>query len=260
VKNLIKLFFISLFFLISQNMQAAGSDQKKTQHAGAADGLTRIDKDGIYIYDTENALKNQSSHIRIGASTNPDITVDIEDLNGNVTKVSFEDIYDGASNTTIGYDYEYFFTLTGGKLGAQLGFAAQYAQGRGRLVIDPSKSSTEKFSFLTLPLYAGAVYRFEYKDKQIVAPYIAGGGVYVGLVEKREDRSKINAIGAPGFYGTGGILINVTAFDREMASDFDSEYGISNLWVNLEFKTVQVSSDVFNYQSSFVQGGLSFDF
>ncbi len=260
MKNLIRLLVVSLIFIISTQTFAVDSGLKKTQHAGAADGLTRIDKDGVYIYDTKNELKNESSHIRVGSADHPEITVQVADVNGVVSDISFNDIYSGASKLTIGYDYEYFFTQTGGKLGVQLGFAAQYAQGQGRLVIDPSKSSVEKFSFLTIPLYAGAAYRFEYKDKQLFAPYISGGGVYMVLAEKREDRSKINAIGEPGFYGAAGILFNITAMDREMASDFDSEYGISNLWINLEFKTVNVSSDVFDYQSNYIQSGLSFDF
>lgn len=249
-----------LCILMAQTVFAVDSGLKKIQHAGAADGLTRIDANGVYIYDVENELKNQSSHIRVGSADNPQITIDITDINGNITTVNFDDIYEGASKLTIGYDYEYFFTLNGGKLGAQIGAAFQYAQGQGRLVLNPTLKSIETFSFVTLPMYLGAVYRFEYKDKQLFAPYVAGGGVYMALAEKREDRSKINAIGAPGFYGAGGILFNITAMDREMASDFDSEYGISNLWINLEFKTVNVSSEVFEYQSNYIQSGLSFDF
>jgi hypothetical protein len=260
MKNFINILFVNLIFLISAQSFAVDSGLKKTRHAGSVDGLTRIDKDGVYIYDTKNELKNQSSHIRIGSADHPEITVQVEDVKGKISDISFDDIYSGASKLTVGYDYEYYFTQSGGKLGAQLGFSAQYAQGQGRLVIDPSKSSVEKFSFITLPLYAGAAYRFEYKDKQLFAPYIAGGGVYMILAEKREDKSKVNAIGAPGFYGSAGILFNITAMDREMANDFDSEYGISNLWINLEFKTVNVSSDVFDYQSNYIQSGLSFDF
>ena len=48
--------------------------------------------------------------------------------------------------------------------------------------------------------------------------------------------------------------------DREMAADFNSEYGIGNMWINLEFKTVNVESDAFKYQSNYIQSGLSFDF
>jgi hypothetical protein len=247
------------------NLFAADSGQRKIKHTGASDGLSRIDANGVYYYDVVNELKNQSSHIRLGAASNPEVSVEIcqvtpTDECASVTSVTFDDIYTGASKLSLGYDYEYFFTTSGGKLGGQLGFSAQYAQGAGRLAIDPTKSSIEKFTFLTLPLYLGGIYRFEYKDKQLFAPYVSGGGVYMVLLEKREDASKVNGIGAPGFYAAGGVLFNVTAFDRDMASEFNSEYGISNLWINLEFKTVNVESDAFSYQSNYIQSGLSFDF
>lgn len=252
--------YLFYFLLISQSVFAVESGLKKQTHAGAADGLTRIDENGVYLYEVKNPLKNESSHIRMGSAENPQITIDITALNGATTTVTFDDIYEGASKLTVGYDYDYFFTTAGGKLGLQLGVAFQYATGQGRLVIDPSKKSSEKFSFLTMPLYLGGTYRFEYKDKQLIAPYVSGGGVYMLLAEKREDRSKVNAIGGLGFYGAGGILFNITAMDREMAADFRNEYDISNLWLNLEFKTVQINADVFDYSSSFIQGGLSFDF
>ena len=251
---------ILFFLLISNSIFAVESGLKKQTHVGAADGLTRIDENGVYIYDIKNPLKNESSHIRMGSAENPEITIDITALDGSTTTVTFDDIYEGASKLTLGYDYDYFFTTVGGKLGVQLGVAFQYATGSGRLVIDPSKKSSEKFSFLTMPLYLGGTYRFEYKDKQLIAPYVSGGGVYMLLAEKREDRSKINAIGGLGFYGAGGVLFNITAMDREMAADFRNEYDISNLWLNLEFKTVQINAEVFDYTSSFIQGGLSFDF
>jgi len=268
IKKLIKptsLILIAILVTATQNSFAVDSGLKKTQHAGAVDGLTRIDSDGVYLYDVKNELKNQSSHIRLGAADNPTITVEVCQVATNnncatITTINFNDIYAGSSKLTLGYDYEYFFTVSAGKLGAQLGFSAQYAQGQGRLKIDPTIPSVEKFTFLTVPLYLGGVYRFEYKDKQLFAPYVSGGGVYMGLVEKRENSSKITMIGSPGFYGAGGVLFNITAMDREMASAFDNEYGVSNLWINLEFKTVNVSSNAFSYQSNYIQSGLSFDF
>lgn len=233
---------------------------KKIKHPGAADGLTRIDKDGVYIYDVEHPLQNQSSHIRIGAAANPELDVNITDVNGNTTNITFDDIYHGASSMSVGFDYEYFFTTDYGKLGVQAGLSGQYAQGHGRLVSNPQIESIETFSFVTLPMYLGAVYRFEYKDRQLLAPYVAGGGSFIALLEKREDASKINFTYAPGIYAAGGVLFNVAVFDNELAADMSSEYGISNLWLNAEFKTVFVEADVFSYKAAYIQGGLSFDF
>jgi hypothetical protein len=169
-------------------------------------------------------------------------------------------MYQGASQLSLGLDYEYFFTVEAGKMGIQAGMAMQYAEGNGRLASNPDVESIEKFTFITMPMFLGLTYRFEYRDRQYFAPYVSGGGSYVLLAEKRDDSDQINAIGSFGFYAAAGGLINITAFDRDMASEFKTEYDISNLWVNLEFRMVQVSSDAFNYDNSFIQGGISFDY
>lgn len=223
-----------------------------------SDGLVRIDKDGAYIYADTRTKKSQSGHLHIGQANQPDITIDI-----NGTIYNFEDFYGSSTGFTLGYDYEYFFINKSGKLGLQLGAAVQYSQGNGRLIQNPpaeSIPSVETFSFATLPLFVGGVYRFEYSNKQWLAPYVAGGGVIVGLVEKREDSSKLNYTGGFGFYGTAGALLNVTALDRETALTLDSEYGIGNLWINLEFKYINVSAETFVYENGYIQGGVSFDF
>lgn len=236
--------------------------EKKIAHPAAKiDGLTRIDSEGNYIYDVQDPLRNESVHLRIGVATNPDISVKISQYNStNVYEVEFDDIYKGASKLSIGFDYEYYFTLIGGKIGLQTGFATQFADGRGRLASNPAAESIEKFTFITMPIYLGLIYRFEYRDRQYLAPYISGGGSYVGLLEKRDDVDKINAIGTPGFYGAAGLLLNITAFDRDLAGEFKVEYNISNLWINVELRSVQVSSEAFSYNNNFIQGGLSFDF
>ena len=54
-------------------------------------------------------------------------------------------------------------------------------------------------------------------------------------------------------YGGGGILINITRWSREIDFIMDREYGINNMWLAAEFRTVHslnedldVSSDIFN--------------
>ena len=257
--------FIALLICLSQMAFAVQPQLKKIKHSGSSDGLTRIDKEGVYIYETENPLKNQASHIRFGAAETPEMTVDICQRIGDndcaaVSQVRFEDIYAGASKFSVGYDYEYFFSMQSGKLGAQIGASLQIASGHGRLASNPSVEGYEKFTFVTLPIYLGAVYRFQYKTYQLISPYVAGGGTYMILAEKRDDRAKVNAIGSFGFYGSGGVLLNITALDRDMASDMYNEYGVGSLWFNLELKTVQISSEAFNYSANYIQGGMSFDF
>lgn len=257
----------SIAFLTSNSSHAQiFPNEKKVQKPGAeADGLVKIDKDGVYIYKPEPQNAKYSSHVRMGMVSNPDVESEICDENDqNCQTIFFDDIYAGASGMGFEYLYEYFFFNDGaahfGKLGAQLGVSASYAQGQGRLVSNLNAESVESFSFLTIPLFAGAVYRFEYRDRQVLVPYVGGGGVYTILAEKREDSSDIKGIGAPGFYSMGGALLNISALDRDLGSDFEAEYDIKNLWLSAEFKFISVSSEAFSLENGYVQAGLGFDF
>lgn len=232
----------------------------------AQEGLIRIKKDGTYVYDIERPLKKESSRITFGQANNPEITLLIQqqDAQGNLTGIerefTFEDLYDSASGFIIGYDYERFYSIDHGKLGIQAGIGAMFASGNGRLKADPNGPSTEKFTFVTMPLTLGGVYRFEWKDKQMFAPYASGGGTYVALFEKREDIAMPNFVGSPGFYAAGGILFNVSAIDRDAGFQLDSEYGISNMWVSLELRIIEVNSPAFVFSNQYLNAGLSFDF
>jgi len=263
--NIVLLFLFFGSFVFSYKSYAIDGFTKthKEERPGATvDGLIRIDKDGNYIYKVPPQNANQSSHLKIGVVSSPDISVDICQYNNetNCQSVGYEDIYEEASGITFEYIYEYYFVKTKGKLGAQVGFAAQYAEGNGRLVSDPTKQSVESFSFFTVPLYGGLVYRFEYKDRQVIVPYISGGGTYLVLAEKREDQSQVNAIGAPGFYASGGGLLNLSALDRDMGAEFETEYDIKNLWISAEYKFVSVNSEAFSLENGFFQAGMAFDF
>lgn len=258
---MIKVFLAILFF--SQLSQGQIIPEEEIIHHPAAqtEGLQRIDSEGNYIYNTDQKLTNQSLSFHLGMVYNPEVTVEITQHNTqNVYVLDFDTMYDGAQKLSVGLDYEYYFSINSGKLGAQVGGAMQYASGHGRLVSNPSQESIENFTFITMPLFLGLVYRFEYKDRQMIAPYLAGGGTYTALLETRDDQSGVNAIGYFGFYGAAGGLVNVGAFSREFISSMRSEYGISNFWINLEFRIVNVESEAFTYQNNFIQGGVTFDF
>lgn len=265
-----KKLFMIFILLISFNLRAdLQPEVKKINHPGSSDGLVKIRKDGSYVYDLNFGLKHESNHLRFGHASAPDVSVTFETKNaqGNPsgeTTLSFNDFYAGASNFLISYDYERYPWIDKGMLGFQLGFSFMYADGHGRLKATQTgqvpTESIEKFSFLTLPLNLGAVYRLQWKNQQMFAPYVAGGGTYVFLAEKREDRSSIYYTGDFGFYGAGGMLVNLSAFNRETAFELNSEYGISNLWLSLEFRLTEVNSAAFALKNRSFNGGISFDF
>ncbi|MEK6628091.1 MAG: CFI-box-CTERM domain-containing protein [Bdellovibrionota bacterium] len=253
--------------LVTPLVKAEVSASEKTiNHPLAQEGLVRIKKDGTYIYDTERPLKKESSRISFGQANHPEVSISIEqtDASGNPTGTfndyNFQDFYNEDSGVIIGYDYEWFHLSDKGRLGLQAGFSIMSVSGNGKLVATPNPTSTESFTFVTLPLTLGGVYRLEWKDKQMFAPYVAGGGTYVVLAEKREDKALPNVIGSLGFYATGGVLINIGAIDRDMSFQLDSEYGISSLWLTLEFRVVEVNSEAFGFSNKYVNAGLAFDF
>ena len=259
---------VVLFILLSvpQLRAEIRPAEEKISHPLAQEGLVRIKKDGTYIYDIERPLKKESSRLSFGQADHPEISLLIQqaDASGTPTGVErefvFSDLYNESTGLILGYDYEWFSFVDKGKLGVQAGFSAMFANGHGRLRALPNDPSVESFAFVTLPITLGGVYRLEWKDKQLLAPYVAGGGTYVVLLEKREDRSTPSTIGALGFYATGGLLFNIGALDRDAGFQLESEYGISNMWLSLEFKVIQVSSSAFGFSNKYLNAGLSFDF
>lgn len=237
------------------------------QHPEAQEGLVRITKDGTYVYDIKREMKSESSRISFGHALQPEVTIDIEKRDANTGQgagtyqtFSFGELYEETSSIIIGYDYEKFLWMgRQGKLGFQLGGSLMFAQGHGVLVSDLSQSR-EKFTFFTIPVNAGAVYRLEWKDKQLLVPFVSGGGTYTILLEKREDKSAPLYTAAPGFYASGGGLLNLSQLDDESGFALDSEYGISNLWLFLEYKAIEVNSDAFTFSNRYVNLGVSFDF
>lgn len=253
---------VVLFILfVSPNLKAAEDQAGQTviQHEGSKEGLVKILADGTYVYDVKRDLKTESSKITFGMAFQPVITIDITLGTGSTITYVFEDFYQESAGVIIGYDYENYFSKENGKLGYQIGASAMFVSGNG-ILVSTGQASAEKYSFITMPINAGAIYRFEYKDKQVVAPYVSGGGTLLALIEKREDVAKPNIAAGFGFYGSGGILINASLLEPDSSFQLESEYGISNLWLALEFRITEVNNDAFSFSNQYVNAGLSFDF
>ncbi len=260
------LLLIALLLITPELKAEVQAAEEKISHPLAQEGLVRIRKDGTYIYDIERPLRKESSRLSFGQADHPEISILIQELDvagaptGAEKEYFFGDLYSETSGYILGYDYEWFYTVDNGKLGVQAGFSALFVNGHGRLKASPNAPSVESFTFVTLPITLGGVYRLEWKDKQLIAPYVSGGGTYVVLLEKREDKAMPKAIGGLGFYATGGVLLNIGALDRDTGFQLESEYGISNMWVSLEFKVIEVSNSAFGFSNKYLNAGLSFDF
>lgn len=226
---------------------------RMVHHPDAAKGLIRIEQDGTYVYKIPTKPKNQTGIVRLGSMSAPDIT-----STGNLT--NFRQMY-GSSLFTLLVDYEWHpFSSFGKQLGLQAGFGIGTAQGTGSFIDgNNNPPPLEKYTFFATPLNAGIVYRLEFWNKQWVAPYVSGGGTYIGVAELRDDGQKHFA-GTPGAYGGGGLMFNLSAIDKDIAFAMDSEYGIGKLWVVAEYRYIQAFSDALNFTGSLVSVGFGADF
>lgn len=233
--------------------ESSDSGRKKIAHPDAKKGLYLIDQNtGRYYYKTQKlSSKNQSTSIRIGSITRPNISME---TGGNT--YTFGDIYSEDDLPYLMLDYEWQPFRSFGKLGVVMGVGFFTASGNGRFAnpaIQNGEAAKEDFTFIGLPISAGGIYRLEFSDRQWLAPFVVGGLSYYVLGEIRDDGKAPKIVGTPAGYAGGGVLVNITRWSREIDFIMDREYGINNMWLAAEFRTVQslnedldVSADVFN--------------
>ncbi|HEY8272628.1 MAG TPA: hypothetical protein VIG33_17170 [Pseudobdellovibrionaceae bacterium] len=224
---------------------------KWIHHPDAKKGLIRIEQDGTYVYKIKTTKKNQTGIVRFGFMSPPDIK-SADGLS------DFKSMYTSSEVPTIMFDYEWQPFSKYGKLGLQVGMGVGTANGQGHFLKDGS-IAPEKYTFVILPLNVGLLYRLEYFNRQWVAPYVAGGGTYIAVAELRDD-GKQHFSGTPAAYAGGGLMFNITALDKSMAFNLDSEYGVGNLWFVAEYRLQTSFSEDLNFRGSIMSFGISADF
>ncbi|MGE5086069.1 MAG: hypothetical protein ACM3MG_07175 [Bacillota bacterium] len=230
-------------------------------HPQAAKGLLRIEKDGTYVYRTkEDTSYKTTGSFRIGAMDAPKIT-------SSDGSTDFEMMYKGPTVPMLSFDYEWQPWESLHNVAIQAGLGVMTANGNGRFTkTAPSGNPTagekaqEQYTILAIPLNVGLSYRFQYVDRQWFAPYLAGGGTYIPVVEYRDDGASTNAVGTPGAYGAVGGLLNISAMDRSTAFTLKNEYGIANLWVSLEYRYLKSFTQEVDFSSSIVGAGIAVDY
>lgn len=242
-------------------VQEQGKKSHFIHHPQAAKGLQLIDRDGAYYYKPETFSKNtQTSSFKVG-SLQPGPNIVSADQ-----QTDYGRMYGGTPIEAL-YDYEWKPLRQFGPLGVQLGFGFFTAQGAGRfgkigLNEDVYGETTphEQYTFYSIPLSAGGIYRFQYFDKQWAAPYISGGVTYNILAEMRDDGKAPSIVGSPAVYGAGGLMLNISRIDRETAFNLDAEYGIHTLWLNLEAREVQSLNKSLDLSGTLISLGITADY
>ena len=234
------------------------------QHPMAAKGLQQINADGTYIYKTSlSDTFNTTGSLRIGSMDSPKIT-------SKDGTTNFETMYQGPPVPIVMFDYEWQPFTSFGRLGIQGGFGLLVTQGSGRFACTDCKApdgsdlnglkAKEQYTFVAVPLNIGGIYRLQWKSHQLFVPYAAGGGTYIPVVEFRDDSSTPHAVGTPGVYGAGGLLVNISHLDRETAFTLKNEYDITNLWATAEFRYLKTFNEEIDFTSSIISLGIAIDY
>lgn len=228
---------------------------KLIRHPDSKKGLMRIEADGTYVYKVKTRPKEHTGVVRFGFMNPPSI----ESADGTT---NFKQMYGSQDLVTLMADYEWQPFSKYGKLGVQMGGGLATASGNGRFLtpdVNGSVEAKETYNFIVLPVNLGVIYRLEYFKRQWVAPYIAGGGTYIAVAELRDD-GKSNFTGTPAAYGAGGIMFNITALDKSLAFNLDSEYGVGNLWLVAEYRFQKAFSQDLDFTGGIMSLGISADF
>jgi hypothetical protein len=225
---------------------------RRIHHPNAKKGLVRIEQDGTYVYKVRLHKTDKTGTLRFGQMEPPNII----SADG---QTSFAKMYGSSGLPMITFDYDWHPIQSFGKLGFQIGTGLAMTTGNGRFLKGAEDAAKEVYTFVVVPLNAGVTYRFQYSRTQWVAPYISGGGTYLGVAEVRDD-NKRNFTGTAAGYGAGGLMFNIVALSKDLGFILDSEYGVGGLWVTAEYRYLKSFSEDLDFSGSIVSLGVSAEF
>lgn len=233
-------------------------------HPNISKGLIRIEKDGSYIYRPQRYTERvQTGTLRVGVvDPIPKISGSTVSTNSGDYTPTYQDIYGNSKPTMFTYDYEWMPLTSFGKLGVVAGAGFFTSSGKGRFVQgkNAGQEAREAYTFYGIPLNLGVSYRFEYVDRQWIAPYIMGGGSLYMLAESRDDGTPMKYVGVWAGYGAAGGLINISAINSDTAFALDNEYGIANLWLSIEYRYVKAARVDLDVSASIISFGIAADY
>lgn len=225
----------------------------RVPHPRAAQGLSRINKDGSYQYKTKIKEKSQSASFRITQIQPPTITSETSD-------VTYDSMYGNSNLVGVTFDYEWQPFRGFGSLGLQLGSGFWTTTGAGSFKRDPTEKSQESYNLFIIPLSAFLNYRFEFFRRQWVVPFINGGGTFYGMAEIRDDGAQTNFGGAAAVGGGGGLMFSISRLDSASAFTLSEEYGIADMWLVLEARAMQGLNEDTDFTSQVISAGIAVDF
>jgi len=229
------------------------NDDNKTKPKARnyAKGLQSVASDGSYLYTIEESEIEGSTSVRV-ASMPP---LPIENKRG----ISYEDVYGTSPMTVVLFDYDWLAFRKFGHWILSVGTGIGMKDGPGRF-IDNYDVAKEVYTLYVLLNHISFVYRFQYSKKPWFVPYVSAGAVPTILIERRDDNKRNKAAFSPSIQGSGGVRINIGQMDSYGGGQLDAEYGINNMWLDVEFRRLQSFSKEIDISSNLFNIGLGFDF
>lgn len=229
------------------------------QHPNSKKGLYLIDSSGTYHYKTKQlTAREQSVSLKISHIPTPDIVNSLDDGE----EFDFSDMYGEESLLQVGLDYEWNPFPKTKQIYGLVGLGFSTATGNGFFRSKPldSPPPKESYKLYILPISLGMSYRFEYRTHQWVVPYLSAGATYFALAEVRDDGKKSNFLGTPAAYGAVGTFINITSWDRDLQFRMDREYGISDMWLDVQFRGVASANKDLDFTAGYLNVGFAVDY
>ncbi len=217
-----------------------------------------ITSKGEYNYKLESKPSSKTASFRVGVMAPPVIK------NNSVegTTIDFKTIYSDAYQPVLMGDYEWRLTSKIGRLGIKFtsGVFSASGQGQFRKPNPEGLSAQERFTFLMFPNQLTGIYRFQYADKQVLVPYVEGGGAYFTYAEIRDDSKPPKFGGSLGLVSAAGVNFLLDWLDRRAIQRLDAEYGIQHVWLTAEARVVVGLNKDVDISSQAILAGVTFDF
>lgn len=230
---------------------------KKIPHPMAKKGLIRITKDQIYRYRVPTSAQDRAASVRFGL-------FDPSNLENSDAGIPFSEIYTNSEAPLLLVDYEWqLWRGSLGKIGLKVGTGIFVATGNGRFAensVNAGLPAREGFTFVVFPNNAGAIYRFQFWDRQPLVPYVEGGLDAFTFTEFRDDDKGPKFGGALAGHGSVGASLNLNYFDLDSMLELDRDYGINTVWLTVEGRIYQAITNKFDFSGEVINAGVTVEF
>lgn len=235
---------------------------KFIKHPGQKHGLYKISADGKYYYKVDESPQKYGLAIKLGM-------LNLNQLQNAETDVTFNSIYGSSAKTSLYVEYYWSYFKNKNvpqilkKARVKIGSGLLFASGKGDF-IDPNYvgvQARESYTFLAFPNHLGLNLSFEFKDKQLIVPYVTGAFEYlVGVELQNSNFSRTKFLGQLGAHVGGGLALSLGWLDEAAKFDLDSEFGINQSYLTVELRqNIPIQSD-FSFAATFINAGVQFEF